>query len=173
MEWVCSVTGQRRVDASFTWQLQGSSDVSESAEALIRTKVNHCSGNPEETEGCLGRSKPREWAAAPRGACGATVKECWHGDINTCLFIALSDYQLIIIINKNRSWAGFERPGSLCVSVHEAGAAGAGHSTPLNGRTSEKRATWCRICAASTQQYPFTPLSWGVNNSKGRGGERP
>lgn len=41
---------QRRVDASFTWQLQGCSDVSESAEALIRTRVNHCTGNPEDTE---------------------------------------------------------------------------------------------------------------------------
>lgn len=28
---------QHRLDASFTWQLQGTSDVSESAEALIRT----------------------------------------------------------------------------------------------------------------------------------------
>lgn len=44
----------RRVDASFTWQLQGSSDVSESAEALIRTGVNHCSGNPEEIEAAWG-----------------------------------------------------------------------------------------------------------------------
>lgn len=45
---------QRRVDASFTWQLQDSSDVSESAEALIRTGVNHCSGNPEEIEAAWG-----------------------------------------------------------------------------------------------------------------------
>lgn len=45
---------QRRVDASFTWQLQGSGDVSESAEALIRTGVNHCSGNPEEIEAAWG-----------------------------------------------------------------------------------------------------------------------
>lgn len=41
---------QRSVDASFTWQLQGFSDVSESAEALIRTRVNHCFGNPEKIE---------------------------------------------------------------------------------------------------------------------------
>lgn len=45
---------QRRVDASFTWQLQGCGDVSESAEALIRTGVNHCTGNPEETEAAWG-----------------------------------------------------------------------------------------------------------------------
>lgn len=45
---------QHRVDASFTWQLQGSSDVSESAEALIRTRVNHCSGNPEKIEAAWG-----------------------------------------------------------------------------------------------------------------------
>lgn len=41
---------QRSVDVSFTWQLQGCSDVSESAEALIRTRVNHCFGNPEKIE---------------------------------------------------------------------------------------------------------------------------
>lgn len=45
---------QRRVDASFTWQLQGCGDVSESAEALIRTEVNHCTGNPEEIEAAWG-----------------------------------------------------------------------------------------------------------------------
>lgn len=45
---------QRRVDASFTWQLRGSSDVSESAEALIWTGVNHCFGNPEEIEAAWG-----------------------------------------------------------------------------------------------------------------------
>lgn len=45
---------QRRLDASFTWQLQGCGDVSESAEALIITGVNHCSGNPEDVEEAWG-----------------------------------------------------------------------------------------------------------------------
>jgi len=45
---------QHSTDVSFTWQLQDSSDVSESAEALIRTRVNHCSGNPEEIEAACG-----------------------------------------------------------------------------------------------------------------------
>lgn len=45
---------QHRVDASFTWQLQGASDESESAKALIRTRVNHCSGNLHRIEAAWG-----------------------------------------------------------------------------------------------------------------------
>lgn len=81
---------QRRVDASFTWQLQGSGDVSESAEALIRTGVNHCTGYPEEREAAWGEVSQGEWAASPQEACSATVKECWQGDITTCPTISCS-----------------------------------------------------------------------------------
>lgn len=60
---------QQRLDASFTWQLQGCGDVSESAEALIITRVNHCSGNPEDMGEAWGEvSQEGEWAVAPQEA---------------------------------------------------------------------------------------------------------
>lgn len=92
---------QRRVDASFTWQLQGSSDVSESAEALIRTGVNHCSGNPEDIEAAWGEVA-RRVGGFTAGGLQLYSKGMLAGTyITTSLFISLSNHQLFIITERS------------------------------------------------------------------------
>lgn len=54
MEEVCSVTRSAELTLPLQEGLEGCSDVSESAEALIRTRVNHCSENPGEGEAAWG-----------------------------------------------------------------------------------------------------------------------
>lgn len=87
---------QRRVDASFTWQLQGSSDVSESAEALIRTGVNHCSGNPEEIEAAWGevsQESGRLHHRRPAALYSKGMLAARHKHLSVC---PLSNHQLFI-----------------------------------------------------------------------------
>lgn len=67
---------QRRLDVSFTWQLQGCGDVSESAEALIITRVNHCSRNPEEMEDAWGEVSQESGRLHRRRPGRSTAKEC-------------------------------------------------------------------------------------------------
>lgn len=67
---------QRRLDASFTWQLQGCGDVSESAEALIINRVNHCSGNPGDMVEAWGEVSQESRRLHRRRPCSSTAEEC-------------------------------------------------------------------------------------------------
>lgn len=87
---------QRRVDASFTWQLQGCGDESESAEALIRTRVNHSTGNPEEAEAAWGEVS-QESSGFTTGGLQLYSKGMPAG--RTCLPVSQSNYQLLMITN--------------------------------------------------------------------------
>lgn len=89
---------------------------------------------PRGDRGCLGRSKPGEWAASPQGACSSTVKECRLEDRTTCLFISLANYQLSIIAKGS---AQVYMLGCVRVSMHGVGADGTSNVIPLNGQTSE------------------------------------
>lgn len=85
---------QHRVDASFTWQPQGCGDVSESAEALIRTEVNHCTGNLEEIEAAWGEVS-QESSGFTTGGLQLYSKGMPTG--RTCLLV--SNYQLLMKTN--------------------------------------------------------------------------
>lgn len=117
---------QRRVDASFTWQLQGCGDVSESAEALIRTEVNHCTGNPEEIEAAWGEVS-QESSGFTTGGLQLYSKGMPTG--RTCLLV--SDYQLLV------KTGHVHMLKSTCLMMYGLGADGTSNVIPLNGWTSE------------------------------------
>lgn len=106
---------QRRLDASFTWQLQGCGDVSESAEALIITRVNHCSGNPEDMEGAWGEGSQESRRLHRRRPCGSPAEECQQREKQ---LVRLSHYRRLFTIT--RWWC-------LYTSIHAWGRWGQQH----------------------------------------------